>query len=169
MIAAITVLLAAGCNRSAQTEYVHVGPNWAAIHNLEHSENNFNVELKGPETLKAGETIRFEIKSAKTGKLWLVQVDSDDEISLLFPNKMSTDNNISAEAWLQVPPVDAGYEIFSQEPYGQSTLAAIVTTGDTGIDDVLTVQKSMAKALVLIESQPAWGIAHKVVDVKEKQ
>jgi hypothetical protein len=168
IIVACAVFFTAGCKESAQTEYVHVGPNWAAIHNIEPGEKNFKVELKGQETLKAGEAIQFEIKSAKTGKLWFVQVDPNDKVSLLFPNKMSKDNNISANTWFKVPPADAPYRIYAENPNGQSTLAAVVTTGDTGLNDILASEKSMAKALVLIESQPAWGIGHKVVDVKEK-
>ena len=170
LILLLTVFFTTGCQQEqqGQTQYVHVGPNWAAIHNLEPSDKNFQVQLNGQETLTDGQAIQFSIKSARAGQVWVVQVDPNDEMTLLYPNEISTDNQISANTWLQVPPAGAGYEIYAGQPYGQSTLAAVVTTGETHINDVLAAQKSMAKALTLIEDQPFWGIGHIVVDVKEK-
>lgn len=170
LILLVTVFFTTGCKQEqqGQAQYVHVGPNWAAVHNLEPSDKNFQVQLKGKQTLTDGQAIQFSIKSAKAGQVWVVQVDPNDEMTLLFPNEISTDNQISADTWFQVPPAGAGYEILAGHPYGQSTLAAVVTTGETDINDVLAAQKSMAKALILIEDQPFWGIGHIVVDVKEK-
>ena len=171
MMTFFAVFMLLGCEENkkpdTRTEYIHVGPNWDAIHHLKASKNTFRVELNGKETLKAGDTISFSVKSAKPGNVWVIQVDPDDNVSLIFPNPSSPDNTISAGKWIKIPPVDADYTIVAEEPFGKSTLAAIVTTGKADLNDVLGAQKSMTKALSLLEDQPSWGIGHIVVNVTQ--
>lgn len=154
-----------GCN---EDRYIHVGPNWEAIHTLEPSDKHFNVELKAKQHLVSKDCLSFKIKSEKSGKLWLVQVGPDDTITLLFPNELSKENKIQANQWMSVPAGHEDYEIQAEAPFGKSTIAAIVTTNNLGLEDVLSVKNDMKKALVLIDTAPQWGIAHNVIDVKEK-
>ena len=164
---ALTILLLTGFNCQAKTEYIHVGPNWNAIHNLKASEGAFSVKIKGDARLETGDTIKISVKSKKEGRLWVIQVDAEDTVSLLFPNKKDKDNRVAAGKWHRFPADDSNYRIVATKPLGKSTIAAIVTTGETTLDDVFQGQKSMSKALTILPKEPAWGVAHIVVDVKE--
>lgn len=158
-------LFISGCN---EDRYIHVGPNWEAIHTLEPSNKHFNVELKAKQHLVKGDTLSFKINSGKSGKLWLVQVGPDDRIILLFPNEVSKENEIQADQWVTVPADYEDYEIRAEAPFGKSTIAAIVTTNNLSLEEVLSVKNDMKKAFILIDTAPQWGLAHKVIDVKAK-
>ena len=77
-----------------RTEYIHVGPNWAAIHKLKPSEKTFRVKVRGDDAFKLGETLDFKVKSKKSGQLWVVQVDPADEMTLMVPNARSSTSKI---------------------------------------------------------------------------
>ena len=149
-----------------RTEYIHVGPNWASLHNLKASEKTFNVSVMGKETYKKGESIVLTVTSSKAGKLWVVQVDPQDRVTMLFPNDRSPDNQIKANTPVSIPPEGATWEVEAGEPLGKSAMAFIVTTGNTDLSHVLGAQKSMPKALNLVEAAPSWGIGKMVIDVK---
>lgn len=169
IIFAIAVLcLISGCNdenSSSNVEYVHVGPNWDAVHNLPPSDKTFKVKIKTSQKIKEGETLKFSVNSEKKGELWIVQVDPEDRVTLLYPNEADKNNTIEKTAWVSIPADDKDYEIAAGKPYGKSTIAVIVTTRHTDLDDVLGAMKNMSKALVLLETEPSWGIGHVVVDV----
>ena len=151
-----------------RTEYVHVGPNWASLHNLKASEKTFNVSVMGKEAYKKGERIILTVTSSKAGKLWVVQVDPEDRVTMIFPNDRSSENAIKANTPVSIPPVGANWEVEAGEPLGKSAMAFIVTTGNTDLSHVLGAQKSMTKALNLVEATPSWGIGKMVIDIKKK-
>lgn len=163
----VSVLCCLGTANCADTEYVHVGPNWAALNELEPSEKTFTVKISGADELKVGDRFEVKITSKKEGRLWLLRVDPDDDVTLLFPNRMDDDNEIPAGVTVRIPDDDDSWGMEASEPLGKSVLAAIVTTGDADLDDVLDNQKNVPKALRLVEELPAWGIAKKVIDVSE--
>ncbi len=153
-----------GCNEN-KTEYVHVGPNWAKVHNLKPSDTTFSVKVEGKGAMKVGETMHFTIESAKSGKLWVVQVDPTDVVTAIFPSSYQQDNAIVADEPLTFPPTDGGYELVAAEPLGKSTIAFIVTNGNTILGDALRDGTMAAKALALRPADPEWGVGRIVVDV----
>ena len=181
MICLVIFLAAAGCacnqegaspgsTDRTRVEYVHVGPNWAAVYDLKASEKTFSVKVKSKqdETMKVGADLAIEVTSDKAGKVWVVQVDPEDKVTLLFPNERSKDNTIKANAPFSVPPNEATWHIEAGEPVGKSVVAFIVTAGDTDLQDVLGNKRSMTKALRLVENAPSWGLEKVVIDVKKK-
>lgn len=150
-----------------ETEYVHVGENWAAVNEIQPSEESFQVSVKGKETVQLGQDLHFEIRSQQSGKLWVVQVSPDDSLALLFPNDRVSDNSIQAETSVHIPPKDAGWSIQAGKPLGKSVVAFVITVGDTDLQDVLHQEKSMTKALQLVDQAPSWGLDKLVIDVKE--
>jgi hypothetical protein len=164
---AASMLCCLGAANCGDTEYVHVGPNWAALNELEPSEKTFDVKISGADQLEIGDRLEVKVTSKKKGRLWLVRVDPDDDVTLLFPNRMDQDNEIPAGVPVRIPDTDDSWSLEASDPLGKSVLAAIVTTGDADLDDVLENQKSVYKALRLVEELPAWGIAKKVIDVSE--
>ena len=155
------LLVAGGCKK----EYIHVGKNWDFIHKLKKSENSFQVVVSGTSSAEIGGDLQYTVTSEKDGKLWVVQVDPDDELSLLFPNEVATDNTIRAERPLLLPPTNGEWAIEASEPAGESVVVFVVTTGDVDIDDILVDENSMAKAMRIIEKTPSWGFARKVVEI----
>jgi len=166
MMLFIAICLIAGTSACKEKEYIHVGPNWAAVNDIESSEKGFRVRVTGKQDLKLGEELTFEVTSDKSGKLWVVQVDPEDNVTLLFPNEKSKVNAVSAANPFNVPPKGATWRIEATKPAGKSVVAFIVTTGDTDLQDVLGQKGSMTKALRLMENGPSWGVGKLVIDVK---
>ena len=165
LILPLLLILLSGCK---EKEYVHVGPNWEALNKLEASEKNFKVSGDVADTVKLGEKLEFDVISERDGRLWVVQVDSEDNVNVLIPNDVYEDNAIKANEKLTLPPSGASWELYADEPKGSSIVAFIVTTGNTDIRDVLRSGKdAMSKAIRVTESAGSWGIDKRVVDVKE--
>jgi|UPI00037EE65C hypothetical protein len=162
------VVLLIGCE---ETQYVHVGPNWESLQQLQPGEGSFPVEVRGPEHEAVGEKIEFSVRSQKSGSLWVVQVDPADEVSLVYPNAAAKQAPITADTWQQVPPADAAWTLEADEPLGTSIFAFIVTTGDTDISDILAQgegnKTAMSKAVRVVTEGGAWGMAKQVLKVQK--
>lgn len=159
----ISTLLLGGCNK----EYVHVGPNWKAVHELKPSaENAFEVTGITEQNYKLGSEITVHVTSEKAGYVWLVHVDSNDKASVLFPNSAETDNRIKAGEKLSIPGEGQPYSLKAKDPKGPTVLAFIVTDKHTDLGDVIDGQNSMEKGLELASKSPAWGLDVKVVEVE---
>lgn len=164
----ISSFIIAGCED--EKIYIHVGPNWDMVHKLEASKDSFNVSLSGVKSnYKLGENLKLEVKSEKAGKLWIVQVDSNDEVTLLMPNQLQMDNAISANVPFNFPPAQADWSASAGEPVGESVLAFIVTTSGVDLNQVFSAKSNnniMQKTFYIIEDEPAWGLQTKVINVK---
>ncbi|MBU2551055.1 MAG: DUF4384 domain-containing protein [Proteobacteria bacterium] len=161
-----TALTMTGC--AGNTRYVHVGPSWAALNDMKTSERTFRVWVWGPDRADLGDRIDFEVQSEQSGRLWVVQVDPHDELTVLWPNDKVKDNRIEAQTRVHIPPQGADWSIVAGEPAGQSVVAFIVTRGDVDLADVLPQDDGMAKALSLVSETPNWGLIKRVIDVKGK-
>lgn len=162
-LAMVTLFGLSACS----TKYVHVGPNWDSIHTLKASEKTFTVQAQGTTKAALGETVEFFVTSEKSGRLWVVKVDPDDDIALLFPNSVSGTNWIDAGKLVSVPPTGEGWDIVAAEPTGLSTIAFIVTDPDTDLGDVLNGQDAtMSKAFAFLKTRSSWAIDHLVVEIK---
>ncbi len=149
-----------------QTEYIHVGPNWNAVYTINEPDNKVDISVKSKEKLKVGEQMTFSVKAQKGGRLWVLQVDPDDNVTTLFPNKLDKNNAIKANQAFTLPPDGANWSIAASKPTGKSVVAFIVTTGDADLSDAMA-SKNMKKSLQIVEQAPAWGIAKVVIDVTE--
>ncbi len=147
-------------------EYIHVGANWDALYKLKAPEKTFSVGVRGKEQAKLGDDLSFKVASEKNGRLWIVQVDPDDSLTLLFPNEKMSDNAISADKSLVIPPENADWGIEASKPIGKSIVAFFVTTGDTDIHDVLSQGKDISKAIRLVQDSDEWGVEKLVIDIE---
>ena len=84
------------------------------------------VSEKGKNTFRVGETLEFNVKSEKSGYLYLFDVQDGSEVVLLFPNKYSGGNGITAAKTLTVPGTEP-FTIPAMSP-GRDVVLAIVTT-----------------------------------------
>lgn len=151
-------------------EYVHVGPNWAALHEIKSSEKTFSVEIDAASSAILGDKIVLKVKSEQAGKLWILQVDPNDEVSLVYPNAISKNNQIAADNWQQIPAEGSNWSIEAMKPTGVSVLAFIVTSPGTDLSSVFNGQpKEMDKALRIVEKTAAWGLAKQVININIKE
>jgi hypothetical protein len=155
-----------GCSQETETEYIHVGPNWAALHELEPAEASFEVEVETGRRFKMGDELHFAVTSHADGRLWVAQVDPKDELTMLYPNAYVLDNTLVAGQSVPIPPPDAPWSLEASEPPGQSIVAFIVTPQELDLDDVLGTQKSMRKALRLVGESASWGLAKAIIDIE---
>jgi len=163
----IVLLAFSACNNDEPT-VIAVGPNWKAVHELKSSDKSFTVNVNGKKQIRIDDALELTINSAKKGRLWVVRVDPNDQVDVLFPNEYSRDNTIKAYQPISVPPKGANYSIAATDPVGHSTLACIVTTGDTDLGDVFSSQGFSSKALTIIKNSPEWGIGKLIVEVTAK-
>ena len=159
----VVLFIVTACNN--EPAVIAVGENWKAVHELKSSDKSFRVTVDGREKIGLGDALDIRVSSTKDGKLWVVRVDPDDRVDVLFPNEYSPDNTIKAYRPLSVPPKGATYSIAATEPTGHSTLACIVTTDDTNLGDVFAGQGFSSKALAIMKRSPEWGIGRLIVEV----
>lgn len=161
------LFVVAGCKR--ESAFVPLGPNAVAIDDLNPSGKTFlvKVETKGKK-LKEGDPITFAVTSEKAGRVWVVQVDSEDNMDLLLPNDMTKANEIAAGGTISFPPADTKWNVVAEPPYGKSILACIVTTGDVDLSAALQDGGDKSKLLRLIGESPSWGVAKLIIEVGTK-
>jgi hypothetical protein len=127
------------------------------------------VDVSGSKSAETGEELEYNIRSGKTGKLWIVQVDPNDKVSMVYPNSMAPDNRIRAGQSVKIPPENAEWSFRAGKPLGKSILAFMVTTGNTTIADIFNnpgkKELNMEKAIRVI-SNSEWGIGKLVVDIE---
>ncbi len=158
----ITLLCMIGCN---ETQYIHVGPNWDSLSKLTPPKESFAVNLSTDHsTIKEGEEMRLSVLSEKSGQVWVVNVDQNDELIPILPNNQTSDNTITANAPFMIPPKGADWTIEAAEPYGKLLIACIVTTGNTDLKEALE-NGDISNFLGLINKAPLWGIKTLVIDV----
>lgn len=167
----VAAALLAGCATApVTTEYVNVGPVWSQIYNLP-AGNEVAVKVQtDKEQYRVGDTMNFTVTANAGGKLWLVTVAPDDTVSLLFPNQLEPNNEISAEKPLNIPGTGSAYDLKAAEPVGKNVVLALVTTGDMGREQVLEIlrgknQQQATKAIAIEQRSPRWGSARSVVTV----
>jgi len=168
-LALLLAFVLVACSQDKQ--YVNVGPNWAALHNAKPSKDSFPVELKAADHAKLGDNLALSIHSWRDGYLWLVQVDPNDTLSVLYPNQLSDDNRIAADQWQSIPRKGQNWNIEAMKPTGDCILMAIVTTtpGDinTVLDALKNPQGSTEKSLRVVSGDAAWGMAKHIITIEE--
>ena len=91
--------------------------------------------MSGPGSGAVGDPVRFKVTSRDDGYLWIVQADSQDQVSLLFPNEAEPDNRVTGGRERAIP--GDGYKLVLDKPTGVNLLAFIVTSREDGLAQVL--------------------------------
>jgi len=74
-----------------------------------------------------GEELEVAVESARDGYLYLFDIDAEQKVTQLLPNRLSPDNRIRAGVARQVPAKSDDYQFKAGKPYGRSVIVAIVT------------------------------------------
>ncbi len=75
-----------------------------------------------------GDMLEVAIQSEREGYLYVYDIDAAQKVTQLFPNQFSEDNHIQAGALRTIPSRLDRYQLRAGEPFGRSTIVAIVTT-----------------------------------------
>jgi hypothetical protein len=158
------LLVLGGCREEEQ--YVHVGERWAALNELDAPEDAMAVDVEGPQAGALGEAVSFNVTPKEDGYLWLLQVDGDDQVALLFPNAMEPDNAVSGGQARTIPG-STNYKMTLEQPTGVQLLAFIVTSQPEGLESVLPAEVRQALADsgarpevkgVVLDRDVRWGL-----------
>lgn len=100
--------------------------------NLSDPQPPFKVETwvtsKGKKTFRLGEKIAFYVKSEKSGYLYLIDINADNDAMMLFPNYWDRDNFIQANKRITVPGKKFQSELYVTDPTGIDTVIAVVSS-----------------------------------------
>lgn len=97
---------------------------------LENPGQTFAVRLwldEGKNGFGLGESIVIHASSERAGYLTVVDLGTDDKVTVLFPNAFHKDNKIAANGAFTFPSEAMGFEIQAQEPAGRGMVRAFVT------------------------------------------
>ena len=84
--------------------------------------------------------MKFRVTPHESGYLWVLQVDSDDELTLLFPNIEESNHWVVAGRTLVIPGHSGDYVFYLSRPVGEQLLAFIVTGDKQGLQHVFAFQ-----------------------------
>ena len=135
------------------------------MENLKSTNDQFRVELTGKAKLNLGDEMVFQVSSSQTGRLWMVQVDPNDEVTFLFPNMPEQDNRIMGNKPVQIPPASADWVIEAGEPKGESLVAAVVTAEKFDLYKNMGTKSTKKLADILSNAQD-WGVGRMVITVE---
>ena len=76
---------------------------------------------------RMGDEIRFELSVSRDCYVTLLAVDSEGNITKLFPNQWQRANRIRGGRWYFFPPDEAGFRFYAKPPAGRDVLIAIAT------------------------------------------
>ena len=118
------------------------------------------LEILPSSRVRLGETVTYRVHSDRPGHLLLVDVNADEDVLQLFPNKYSEREGVGAEIRAGRPiELGTGYSGFSiraGEPVGPGILFAVVTEDPVSLDDLL---ESADRGFEPVPDAPRWLLA----------
>lgn len=102
------------------------GEFWSQLTALANSQPNISVTT-AKSIFKLNETIQLEVNIPIDGYLNIVTVDQNDEATVLFPNKFSANNRVSAGQHFLFSPEKMGFRFYAAEPLGQTLIVAYIS------------------------------------------
>ena len=101
------------------------GPTWQALVALAAQGQSMALAGSGRQ-LRVGEEITLEVALPRPGYLNVVEVDSQDRATVLYPNKFATANEVKAGAF-KFPTAEMNFVVRASEPPGPSLVVAFLT------------------------------------------
>jgi hypothetical protein len=96
---------------------------------------------RGPgATYTFGENVVIRVRSEKEGFVTLYDLDSQGNVTLLFPNGFTISNRIAAGQLLTVGDANDPFEIKAQGVPGRETVIAVFTPQDTALPGVAALR-----------------------------
>ena len=88
----------------------------------------FGLELSvNRDRFEDGDVLELAVASERDGHLYVFDINAEQAVTQLFPNRFAPENRVTAGTQLRLPAPDAGYRFRAGQPYGRSTIVAVVS------------------------------------------
>ncbi|WP_136657361.1 DUF4384 domain-containing protein [Nitratireductor sp. XY-223] len=87
--------------------------------------------------LHVGDQIGFEVTGIEGAKLYILNMDSEGTISMIYPNKFDEGGEVESEDTLMLPQEDSKYHFEATGAGGTEIVKFIAITGDSSTFDTL--------------------------------
>jgi len=97
---------------------------------LQNPNPSFRVTLglaSGFQDFGFGEEIQFNVSSSQAAFLTMMDIDSEGNLTRLFPNQWHPGNAVQGGQVYRFPPANAGFRFFARAPAGTDVVFAIAT------------------------------------------
>ncbi len=141
----------------------------AVIQGLPTPNKPIALQFKAKEHVNIGDPMHLSLWTEQNGRLWLLIVEPDNSISLIYPNKNAMDNTVIAKQWISIPAKEADWRIVAAAPGGISQLIAILTPPDIDLEADLLALNNASQLSDIHETLNAletWGIQTKTITVE---
>jgi len=100
------------------------------------NRQDFSVQLwTDRATYRVGEPIHFYFRAERDCYLNLVDINSEGEISLLFPNRFDSNNSVQGGKTYRIPEDNYGFALEAMPPTGTDRIYAIASTHPLDVFD----------------------------------
>ena len=117
------------------------------------------LEILPSSRVRLGETMKLRVHSERSGHLLLVDVNADEIVTQLFPNKFSERAGAGAEIRagrpVEIPTPYYGFKLRAGEPVGRGILFAVVTEDPVSLDDLASADRGFEA----VADAPRWLLA----------
>ena len=117
------------------------------------------LEILPSSRVRLGEAVTFRVHSERSGHLLLVDVNADETVTQLFPNKHSERAGVGAEIRagrpVEIPSPYYGFRLRAAEPAGPGILFAVVTEDPVSLDDLAGADRGFEA----VTGAPRWLLA----------
>ena len=123
------------------------GPDQAADILAHTNEADIQLDIFPSTRFTLGEKMQFSVTSPTDGYLVVLDINADNEVTQLFPNRFSDkagkNNRIVAGQPVSIPNSYYGFELTAGKPVGDGMLMAIVTEDPVQLNDLLAKNKDL--------------------------
>jgi hypothetical protein len=136
-----------------------------AMHQLENllgaARDRLSIEIRGGHYIKVGGTVVFEAASTIAGRLLILDINADREVTLIYPNQYVANNDIGRiKAGVRVAVPDPDYSGFAGfqavEPLGKGRLLALVAPEDFEIERFAADKTVIRKGFEPVSDSPSY-------------
>lgn len=140
--------------------------NWTALHELQVPGEGFKVWVEGRRRIRADESLSYRITSARTGRLWVLQVDPGDTFAVVYPNPYARNNRLVTHQPHLIPESGSVWKLFAGKTRGRHLLAFVVTTHETDLEGLARQAGNMEALAAKMERLDDWSMTKLVVEVE---
>ncbi|WP_319532397.1 DUF4384 domain-containing protein [uncultured Cohaesibacter sp.] len=121
---------------------------------LKPAKGTVTLEISGARPIRLNQTFIFQASSNISGKLVIIDINANSDVTQIFPNSYTTSEveRIEAGEIVKVPDSSYGFDWFrASEPVGSGLLIALIVPGSFPSEQLLVHQARKTKGLTLEE------------------
>lgn len=116
------------------------------------------MPMRAVKALRVGEKLAFSLDVPRAGYLNVVNVNPQDEATVLFPNAYHPRDNKVAAGRLEIPTDDMAFDLVAREPLGESVTVAFLTAKPVNLyQDTLRGRDRSGKVVATLAPLSAQG------------